>query len=465
MRTGITVGQGPLLTQDAAGETSDVAGYDALCRVARALLGVHAASVVLARNAGHWIDADPRAVPRDWIFPKTIEEFGGLGEDLKAITDFSSDTADTESAWTRRMPGLRFFASIPLGSSAEGRLCLFDTRPRTIEDTGDDHLRDLGRIAHEILRLHRELQAAKQQEADFRLLAESSTDTIVRGDLEGVRLYVSPSVNTLLGYEPEELIGRQAADIVHPDDAPRFREMMQRIREGNFDVGESEIRQRHKNGSWVWMEASIRLTYDRTTGEPNGYVASVRGMDRRKKLEARLTRQATHDVLTGLANRALLEEHLNEAVARNRSTGQRFALFYLDVDHFKRVNDTLGHQAGDAVLREVAIRLRGGMRPQDIVARVGGDEFAALLEVSTNPREVDRVAERLIRALGVPVEYGGHSISLGISIGIARVPECGLAPAALQAAADGALYEAKQAGRGCYRYAACRPNENGSAQG
>lgn len=411
--------------------------FDALCRTACALFAVPAATVHLTDGGGRW---------------SSLEDEGWAAVTAPGV--WADDPVVTEDGAGR--PPARFFACVLFGRCGTGRLCLYDIRPRRLDAHDRAALDDLAAVAGQSLDLFREACAAAGREADFRLLAETSSDTIVRGNLDGVRLYISPSVRTLLGYEPEELIGHRAAELVHPDDAAPFGAMMQRVRAGDLDVGVTEMRQRHRDGAWVWMEASVRLTHDPVSGAPNGYVASVRGVAERKRTEARLEHLASHDSLTGLPNRTLLARRLDAAIAGARSGGQPFALLCMDLDHFKPVNDTHGHQAGDAVLREVAVRLRAAIRPSDTAARLGGDEFAVIHTIKASPAEAAAVAERLIQAVAEPFRVGDVPVFIGLSIGIVCAPAGGLDPDALLSAADRALYDAKTAGRNTYRFAVSR---------
>ncbi len=277
----------------------------------------------------------------------------------------------------------------------------------------------------------------------------------MRGNLEGIRLYISPSVRALLGYEPEELIGHRAIDLVHPDDRESFGALMAEIRSGKLETGASEVRQRHKDGHWVWMEASVRLTYDPATGAPNGYVASVRDIQRRKQAESHLEYLASHDTLTGLANRAVFDQRLAEAVLQAQRDGRRFALFCMDIDGFKRINDTFGHQAGDAVLSEAARRFQVAISDDDIAVRLGGDEFALIrmLDDAEPAVSATMMAERLIDAMARPILFRAHEIQATLSIGIAQAPQDGLDVDQVLSAADRALYAAKLGGRNTYRFA------------
>lgn len=428
--------------------------FQALCRIARALFRVPVATIALDGDAG-WIDLREGLDAGDWAFTIAAEPRPYDGHPSAVVEDARYHRCYAGYRYVDGPPHLRFVASAPIRAGAsghDGRIALFDTVPRQLGTEEMRRLEDLAALAGECLRLYREGRNAARREAHYRLLAESSTDTIVRGNLDGIRLYVSPAVRTLLGYEPDELIGRRALDITHPDDVVEFGALMARLREGKLELAVSEQRQRHKDGSWVWLEASIRLTCDPATGLPDGYVASVRGIGRRKQAEARLMHIARHDALTGLANRKLFGERLGAEIARAESAGPGFALLYMDIDHFKQINDGLGHGAGDAVLRTVATRLLASVGGQDMVARLGGDEFA-LLQIGGDRRAAAALAERLIAAVLHPVAFEGRPISVGLSIGIACSGEHELDADRLMAAADQALYLAKSAGRRTFRFA------------
>jgi diguanylate cyclase (GGDEF)-like protein len=167
--------------------------------------------------------------------------------------------------------------------------------------------------------------------------------------------------------------------------------------------------------------------------------------------EARLAHMATHDPLTGLPNRALLEDRLGQALARAARTESRVALLFCDLDGFKEVNDTYGHKVGDEALREVANRLTDGRRRADTVARLGGDEFIILLPDLEDGRSAGRlVAELCLEALRKPIDVHGLSLKLGMSIGIALYPDAGASASQLMACADVAMYKAKRRGKGRY---------------
>jgi diguanylate cyclase (GGDEF)-like protein len=182
-----------------------------------------------------------------------------------------------------------------------------------------------------------------------------------------------------------------------------------------------------------------------------GWVATHDDITERRRADERLSHMARHDVLTGLPNRLFLQERMDDAVDRLRE-GEHFAVLCLDVDHFKQVNDTLGHPIGDALLREFAGRVKAGVGPAAVVARIGGDEFAVLRSEIAGPETMVEMAERLARTLNEPYDIAGNVINIGASFGIALAPRDGEDGAALLRVADIALYRAKAEGRGRYRF-------------
>ena len=183
-----------------------------------------------------------------------------------------------------------------------------------------------------------------------------------------------------------------------------------------------------------------------------GWVATYEDVSERRVAEARLAHMARHDLLTGLANRLLFSEHVQAAFARGHRDGSS-AMLCLDLDRFKAVNDTLGHPAGDALLRAVAERMRACTREGDLVVRLGGDEFAVVQAAASQPTEATALARRLIEVLGEPFEIAGQRVEIGVSVGIALAGDIAVhTPEALIKCADLALYRAKAEGRGCYRF-------------
>ncbi len=193
---------------------------------------------------------------------------------------------------------------------------------------------------------------------------------------------------------------------------------------------------------------TICISYEWT--DDGGWVATHEDITERQQLEARLNHLAHYDALTGLVNRTLLRERLEEALAA-LDEGETLAVLCLDLDHFKHINDTLGHPTGDALLKKVTERLSANVRSTDLVARLGGDEFA-IIQAGGTPRTATELASRILEAFNEPYEVNGHNLPVGVSIGIAMAPADGADPDALFKNADLALYLAKGEGRGAYRF-------------
>jgi diguanylate cyclase (GGDEF)-like protein/PAS domain S-box-containing protein len=264
--------------------------------------------------------------------------------------------------------------------------------------------------------------------------------------------YANPALERWWGgREQRSLVGRSWTDLVDPADERAFRRVLDQLGWGVLDVWNGELRHRVATGEERFCQvaaARLHLPAD-DGGALDESVANVQLVDitKRKSLEARLLHQALHDQLTGLPNRALLSERIDHALASAGRTGRSLALLFFDLDHFKRVNDSLGHAAGDHVLTTVASRLSDSVRPGDTVARIGGDEFVVCCPGLDAPDDAADVADRILRAVGRPVTVDGRQLTIGVSVGV-TIARPGAAAADLLRESDTAMYEAKSSGRG-----------------
>lgn len=300
-------------------------------------------------------------------------------------------------------------------------------------------------------RLHVRLS---ENELRYRMLADYSHDVIVRMRANGERLYVSPSAKDTLGWSPAEMLG-QRWSLVHPDDREMQLQAMQDVL-ANGQPHTAIYRVQHKDGHYVWIEAVTR-PIPSIDGEGMDIIYTGRDVSRRVAAEAaleasrlELEQMARVDPLTGLANRRQFEERLRVSLLRLQRHGTPVALMYLDVDHFKRINDTWGHAAGDRVLRSFAQRLVGCVRRTDLVARLGGDEFAVIVEDAALPDAAETVARQLVAEMHHGIDIDGTGLIATTSIGIAYTAVPTDADTLL-GVADAALYAAKQAGRNTWR--------------
>jgi diguanylate cyclase (GGDEF)-like protein/PAS domain S-box-containing protein len=284
--------------------------------------------------------------------------------------------------------------------------------------------------------------AARRQTAHFRSLVKSSTDLVLVFGAGGCR-YVSDSVANMLGLSREEMLGSGFTRFVHPDDLASVQ-----VACSNGEPHELLFRMRNKFDEWRHLEAYVTdLHNDRHV---RGIVLNARDVTERVRLEEELTRQAFHDGLTDLPNRALFRDRLDVALARSVRTRDAFAVLLVDLDKFKQVNDSLGHDAGDLLLQTVAERFADVTRPSDTLARLGGDEFALLLE-GANEAEALALADRLLERLGEPVGIAGRDLEARASIGVVLHPGGSGDSEELMRHADLAMYAAKESGRGRYR--------------
>ena len=258
---------------------------------------------------------------------------------------------------------------------------------------------------------------------------------------------------TMLGYESGELEGhvRTWQRLIHPQDEPKALELLQAHFDGRSPVYECEHRLRRKDGSWGWVLARGKVVERNALDGPRRIVGTHIDIEERKVAEQQIAHMARHDGLTGLVNRTYFHELLRLALREVAEDGGACAVMCLDLDRFKTVNDTVGHMAGDELLKLVAGRIAERMHPADTVARLGGDEFAVLVKSNPTDECLGNLAKELISVVGKPFSFGGQTIEVGLSIGIACAPQHGLVEQLLFSRADLALYQAKAEGRNCYR--------------
>jgi diguanylate cyclase (GGDEF)-like protein/PAS domain S-box-containing protein len=265
--------------------------------------------------------------------------------------------------------------------------------------------------------------------------------------VEGRCLYISPSVQGVLGYPRRQWLEERGLwdRLLHPDDHERVISTEAECERSGEKIMQ-EYRLRAADGRWVWIRDEMTVVLDRQTGADPLFYGVFLDVSDRKRMETELERLALYDPLTGLPNRALFADRLRHVLSR-RDRQTATAVYFLDVDRFKRINDSLGHGAGDEVLREVAERLGGVLRPEDTVARFGGDEFTILCESVGGVLEAVSIADRLQRPLREALQAGGAELRLSASIGVALVEadeECD--GQELIEAADAAMYRAKERG-------------------
>ncbi len=316
-----------------------------------------------------------------------------------------------------------------------------------------DAIRTFADLVGALIMRQRNAGALERSEERFRAVSESVLDAIIIIGIDGRIRFWNPSAERIFGYSTSESEGQLLHDRLTP---PRYRAEAQRGLEEFVATGRGrllgttvELPATRKDG----VEIEIELAINAMTVGPERYAVGIaRDITDRKRERAEIERMASHDALTALPNRRFFMDALDGAIRRARRSGLRFAVLSLDLDRFKEVNDTIGHPAGDRFLQQVAERLQGSVRGVDMVARFGGDEFAAIQMDIGDPADAAVLAQKLVRLLDEPFDVDGKEVHSGTSIGIAVHGPGSPDGEALLAHADVALYRAKADGRGTFRF-------------
>ena len=284
-------------------------------------------------------------------------------------------------------------------------------------------------------------EALRDSEQRYRLLFEQNAAGVCVTKLDGEIIDCNITFASMLGYERAELIGNKIA-LLHerPSERAEIEQMLQQAK----TVNSVETELRRKSGGSLYVLQNLTLAGDRIH-------MTVADISDRKRAEEQIEFHAYHDVLTHLPNRKLFTDRLSQNLTHARRTGKSLAVMFVDLDHFKTINDTMGHTAGDELLLEMARRLRGCVREDDTVARLGGDEFTIILSELRHPEDAVTVAEKIIKAVQKSMIIGGMPIEVSASIGIALYPVDGNDPESLLRNADSAMYRAKESGRNTYQ--------------
>ena len=352
---------------------------------------------------------------------------------------------------------------------ASQRLASGDLETRS----GLPHTRDeVGRLTASFdsmaVSLEANQEALRQSEERYEALISALHEGVIMHAADGTITALNQSAEEILGLTREQM-AQQAPpptgwSIAHEDGMPITPEthpapVALRTGEAQSNI----LVQVQKADGLHWVSVNTRPLFRSGTSAPYAVVSSFADITRRKGAEEALTHQATHDALTGLPNRTLFQDRLRQALARADRSGEVFGIVFMDMDGFKGVNDTLGHAAGDKLLRQVAARLTDCVREGDTVARLGGDEFTAILRDVGAAEGAAKVAERMLDAFQQPFRIADESLSMTMSFGIALAPTDGRDPDVLLQAADEAVYHAKVAGKNTFRFSSVLHASEGDA--
>ena len=393
------------------------------------------------------------------LSPESLKLFG-LPDDRGAEVDVQ-DILDV--LHPDDLPGIRREAERATRTGTTYRAEFRVPRP----DAPDRWVLGVGRVVAEagaegarIVGLNLDITERKTTEETLRLseerlayALESGRDGLWDWTVETGASWYSDRWQTMLGYAPGELPAHTSTweRLIHPEDRDKAMTLTQAHFDGLTPSYECEHRLWRRDGGWSWVLSRGKVVARDPEGRPLRVVGTHIDIGARKAAEHQIAHMASHDALTDLPNRTLFRDRLNQRLAEVARHGGSCAVFCLDLDRFKAVNDSLGHLAGDALLRETAGRLRSALRADDIVARLGGDEFAVLVAEADPPLDLTALAERLIAVTRVPVVLGEQQVEVGLSVGIALAPEHGTDGESVFKRADLALYRAKADGRNAAR--------------
>jgi diguanylate cyclase (GGDEF)-like protein/PAS domain S-box-containing protein len=307
----------------------------------------------------------------------------------------------------------------------------------------DNFLRDAARRTAEA--------ALRESETRFRDFADAAGEYVWEANLDGVISYVSSRVLSVWGYSDQELIGHKPADFMPPGELERVRDWLAANMRPDGSFRDLEHRIVNRSGETRWLLVNAVGLHDEH-GRRIGHRGTGRDVTDRKLAEARISYLATRDPLTELPNRVLFNDRLEQGIVAARRTRQSLALLFIDLDRFKTINDSLGHQVGDLLLKEVAARMLNCIRKGDTLSRLGGDEFVVTLEGLAQAEDAAQVATKINRALARPIEIGPHVLTTSCSIGISIFPEDAEDDRTLMKNADTAMYHAKEKGRNNYQF-------------
>ncbi|HVH63814.1 MAG TPA: PAS domain S-box protein [Candidatus Dormibacteraeota bacterium] len=371
-----------------------------------------------------------------------------------AMTDLAGDESPRAAAAVAA--GLHGIVGFPVrsGRRVVGVISLHTWAPRGIDEGLSAVMTDVGSQIGEFVERKRAEVALQESEKRMRSVLDNVSDGLATIDVSGVMESANPAVVKLFGYTEQELIGQQANILIATTHRSAFDNYLQRRLKLDMPVsGAHETMGKRKNGSLFPVEFVVSSMH---IGARHLFIATLRDISERKAQTDALEYQALHDALTGLPNRSLFGDRLQQALLAARRNQKMFGVLLLDLDRFKDINDALGHDRGDSLLQEVTARLRGVLRATDTIARLGGDEFAVLTIDAKHPEDVVATARKIVASLEGPFAIADQMVETGASIGIAMYPVHGDDPSTLLRRADVAMYVAKRSGGG---YAVYQPEQ------
>lgn len=437
-------------------DTEPDIALDAVVQLAAYICQTPIAAISLVDENRQWFKAitglNAKETPRDVAFCAHAI----LGNETMVVPDATKDERFCDNPLVTSAPDIRFYAGVPLATPTGehlGTLCVIDQVAREISPAQLDAINVLAKnvMAHLDLRLSH--KQAREHINDLQISAtifDAASEAMVVTDADNLIISINPAFTKLTGYNLHEVVGKNPKILSSGrQDKEFYINMWQTLSiTGHWD---GELWNKRKNGEEYIEWLSINVIFN-TDGTKRFHVAIFSDITEKRKAEELIWNQANYDHLTQLPNRRLFRDRLEQEIKLAHRLRQSAALLFIDLDHFKEVNDSLGHDAGDVLLVSAASRISQCVREADTVARMGGDEFTVILSQVNDATHVSKVAENIIYQLSQPFVINGVTLNISASIGIALCPKDSDSAEILLKQADKAMYAAKAAGKCQFSY-------------
>ena len=374
-----------------------------------------------------------------------------LQDEIMVVPDALNDERFFDNPLVSDGPGIRYYAGVPLVTPSGmhlGTLCVIDTEPRELLKEQLDAVKTLADsvMAHLNLRLsHKEIRKYVDELQLSATIFESATEGIIITDHENRFVTVNPAFTKTTGYTLEEVVGKTPAILKSgKQDKEFYNKMYKELHEnGHWD---GELWNKRKDGKLYAEWLSMKIIYNEDSST-RMHLAIFSDVTEKKQADEIIWKQANFDALTKLPNRQLFQDRLEHELKLAHRTGSLMALLFIDLDHFKNINDTLGHDMGDLLLVKASKRISGSVRESDTVARMGGDEFTVILPLINSSSDAIKIAKMIVEKMSQPFDIDRNSVKISASVGIAIYPNNAKDTKELLKNADKAMYVAKRNGR------------------
>jgi len=437
-------------------DTEPDAALDAMVQLASYICQTPFAAISLIDENRQWFKAatglDATETPRDIAFCAHAI----LQDETMIVPDALLDERFFDNPLVTSYPDIRFYAGVPLPTAQGqhlGTLCVIDRVPRELSSAQLNAIDILAKniMAHLDLRFsHKQAREHINDLQISSMIFDSASEAILVTDANNAIVSANPAFTAMTGYTFNEVVGKSPSILSSGRQSKEFyQDLWQTLNiTGHWD---GELWNKRKNGEEYAEWLSINAIYN-PDGTKRLHVAIFSDITKKKSADELIWRQANFDHLTQLPNRSLFRDRLEQEIKLAHRLCQSAALFFIDLDHFKKVNDTLGHDVGDKLLVQAADRISQCVREADTVARMGGDEFTVILSQVKNASHTGKVAENIIQKLSQPFIIDGNELNIAASIGISICPQDGGNVQQLLKNADKAMYAAKADGRGRFSY-------------